>query len=1065
MANGGFDVSELNKYSESLNRAMMYASALKTQMEALEKAGQKGGDLYRNYSNELKKCEASIVKLRVSAEPYKKLQRELSDIFPRLTKNTKIFEDVIKNLSDEYKESTEAAIEMADMTKDQYNKMLESAEQYKKALEKMTGEPVEWKMKTRKEIKQEARLGLTEKVGGKARGALGSLGGVLGMKPAVLGKAAGAFDKVWDNAKKVGPAFKGVAKELSIAGNGAGMFMGALNLLGKALLANPIGLLVGSLAAVMTVVNDLDKMIKGLNKSWREMAGSPVLLKNIRGSMKEFNDSLFVVSRNMRLGIKAGDAQDFFKALTATGVSLEGVKSRVGDYNTVIEAAFTNSRMFGVSFNEMGTMMGDQMMNLRSSLDDVTNAFKTMSYDAAVAGVSSQKFYQVVENASMGLSFYGNYLKAASGMLRKFSDTGVMGFKDASDTVATLLGTIKGMGSESRMQLISVLDPKNVQSMFGKYLDETDKQIDDQTKKIEKLQGRKGRTEAEEDQLKAAKDQLEAMKGNRALVRERLQTGDITGLQSVLDVLSDKVPEMAFDYLRNVHVDPFKDVLATQKLLQQMFRWNEDMANKVMKKATIVMDNFRNNMGDLTSAFQGASDKSKIDELGAKVKKFFEDPTSSPFKTMDDMMAEARKVLSEQGFKGTALESAMDLIKDGGSVFLDMAHDIQVGTMTLAKAQDYAIKIAAAKVPALEGDMKDEQLQDLIKQTTPIADYLEIGAEGVKYALASGDIQNTIALATTQTARYAGDIISWLTKKVKEPKGETERYKEIYSAKMRLEKEAQALEKAGKKDEAKRVRKSLKDTEVALKEQEKRLSTMPHVLRRVREEVEGDATLSGEKYLQNVKEIRERESEMQEKRSEDFVDQKTYDEWMKSTQARIDLLKQENKVSEERALTYKPETALKMAGTATGAAIGAAIPGLEFLTIPLFGMLGEWLAKKGGRSLEQGMVPDVEAAAKKEAEEKKDFLASRGGWVKVSAGDLVLDSLSMAKGMGAGRGQLMGYGRGIMRNDQRSSSIGPIYLNFNAPLSGKPEDYQKVFVQAMNDIVNRRLYEEKMRTK
>lgn len=747
----------MSSFAEESAKATRNVSHLEAALQRLEKQGKKTTPAYEAMAKEWE--EAKKV-----GDAFAIMQKNISSAFPRFSKNMKYYSSILSDTTKEYKKQMETLVDMANMSEDQYKKMVDSVEEYKQAVEKITGEPVEINVRAKKELRKEALMGAAEKMGGGMMGVGKGLAGVTGLSSKTLTTAVGAFKGTWESGKELTSSFKGLTGMMSAAGKGAGLFKGALNMLGMALKANPIMLIIGAIQMVASVVNDLDQMIKGLNKSYREMAGSPVLLKDIRGSMKAFNDAIFNLDRNMRLGLKASDINEFFKTMSTAGLSTEGVNKRIGDFNQAIEQGFKLSREFGVSFSEMGQMMADQMLNLRTSLQDVSDGFKSMSYDAAVAGVQSQKFYQVVESASMSLSFYGNFLKSTSARLRDFVQTGTMGFKDASQTVQDLMNTYKGMGMDQRRAIVNIIGEDEMKKMFA----ERDTQM---SKDIEKLEGEAARYEKTDPKAyAAAKMRLEAMRGDQRNLREATRTGDVTALGSMLEVLSDKVLDAAAKVLERTGVNFFKDKAAAFVVLQQQFGWGIDMVNKAFKKSNVTMDIMREHVDEFKKAMGEAGSKATFKELSDKVRGFITDPTVSPYSSFEAMSKDVKEKLEARFGKGSKIATdMMSMLSTSESAFADF---LDSTTERSNKSMEQIATGAGITTQAREkAGMTEDQLDQMIKQTTPLADYLDIGKENIKYSLASSNIQNTIAIGVTETARGVGNLLKFFTGQYGRSKG------------------------------------------------------------------------------------------------------------------------------------------------------------------------------------------------------------------------------------------------------------------------------------------------------
>jgi len=924
-------------------------------------------------------------------------------------------------------------------------------------------------------------------------GVAGGLVGAVGIKSKTLGAMGGAFKGGYGSMESVREGFKEFKAIAEDAGGGILKLSGGLKALGNALKGlNWIGMLVGTIRAAVSAVNELDKFMKDLNKSWMTMAGSTVLMKDVSKSMADFNKAIFDVGRNMRLGLQEKDITGFFKAMSTGGLSLEGIAKRAGGYNQAIEEGFKLSKQFGVSFSEMGQMMSRQMMNLRSSLDDVSDAFKGLSYDAAMAGVNSQKFYQIVENVSTSLSFYGNYLKSTSDMLRTFSETGLMGFKDASETVQTLMGSIKGMGMDQRRQLVNILGEDEVKRMMDQRVAEMDQAIQEQKSIVRELEGGGGpKTEGAKKELEAARTRLHAAEMDKRNLQEAARRGDLTGMAGMLDVLSDDVMKMAYRVMEKFNVDFFEDKAAAYEVLSKTMGWNLDTVNKAMKRANATFSLMEEEIGHFETIMNDAVQGSALSDVASDVNLFFNHPKLSPIKSLEDLLSEARGKLKAGGIGADELERILSLIREGGPVFMHMVNRVEevvagkqagkkAGTkwsekeykaISQGEVKDWASRVAAVVTAGKEAEVTDRRMEELVKQTTPIAKYLDIGKENVKFALASSDFMASISVATAETAKRAGSILQeliglfrFLTKR---KRGEQEerfvsaethaaaRYKQLQIQQYTGGELLEAMKRAGADEKAiKSVSASLSTGREQIAEIEKKYSLIPSIL----EEVRREARMSADEQLASVHKQKEEIKELG-KLHRAVMSAPEATEGGVYSQMQLERAREGAAEAYNLAVRGLNADLKKLGKSATGAYGGTAANKRD----PDF---ANRLVESLGAKTKAGYRSKIgfDEAADALFGEEQDFLVKRGGLVNLKRGDMAIDSSSLAKGLGMGAGQLMNYGPGIMRGGAAGGlAMNGVTLNFNAPMEGKPEEYRRVFVEAVEDVVNRMKYKDEMR--
>lgn len=911
-----------------------------------------------------------------------------------------------------------------------------------------------------------------------AGGVAGGLASAVGFKSKTLGAMGGSFKGGYESMERVRGGFKEMKEMMKDAGGGVMSLAGGLKALGKALKGlNWIGMLVGAIKAVVSAINELDDFMKDLNKTWMTMAGSTVLMKDVSKSMKNFNDAIFNVGRNMRLGLQAKDIQGFFKAMSTGGLSLEGVQKRAGDYNEAIERGFKLSRQFGVSFGEMGQMMSKQMLNLRSSLEDVSEAFKGISYDAAMAGVSSQKFYQIVENVSTSLSFYGNYLKSTSDMLRTFSETGLMGFKDASETVQTLMGTIKGMGMDQRRALINIIGEDEILRLMKDRVKRMDAIIEEQRFTVKDLESRVGGAPSDsvaKKELEAARVKLHAAEMDKRNLQESIRTGDISAMAGMLDVLSDDIMASAAKVMNNLGVDFFEDKAAAYEILNRTLGWNIETTNKAMKRANVSFSMMREQVGYLKTAVQGAGSKN-LQDVADDVNLFFNHPKLSPIKSLEDLMDHARKKLAAGGFKTEEIERLLSLIRETGPVFRQFTERIQqsvfrpeeAGDITVGEVKKWASVAGAALTQGKEADITNQRMEELVEKTTPIAKYLEIGKENVKYALAGSDLMANISVASAETAKNTGSILaeiiaffnSWGEGKREAKREEfastethaSTRYKQLQIQQYAGVELLESMKKMGADPaDIKSVSAALAKGREQITEIEKDYSLIPSTL----EETRREARMSADEQLASMHKQAEELKEMDRTRKKLMgapeAVEGVYD---KDT---LERAREGASIYYNAAVSDFAATLKSLGGSATGAYGGTAAnvhdPDFADKLVASLGFKGVKTYRRPAETTDTELEPE------------QDFLVKRGGIVNLKRGDIAVDSTSLAKGIGMGAGQIMNYGPGIMKGGAGGGlAMSGVTLNFNAPMDGKPEEYRRIFIEAVEDVVNRMKYNDKMR--
>jgi len=397
---------------------------------------------------------------------------------------------------------------------------------------------------------------------------------------AKLGKVGGVFRDVfgatslnpldmWDRGRSGASKFGDIAKSMkagrkqkAIATGGkeeaAGGLEQAFGVMGKAV---PFLAIAAGITAVVKGLVELGQMITDLNKKFLQVSGPTAGMRNVPKEMEEFNEAIYDLQRNLKLGIKPEEVQQLFSSISGAGMSTEGIKQHIGSFDKIITEARKSSIEFGTSFDKMGEMMTSNMLELRTGLDDVKKSFSELSYDAIKAGISSDKFYTAVENSNTSLSYFGNYLNSTSKLLVSYFKGGNLGFEQAAAATKDLTQAFAGINFEKGMKIIAA-GGKGILDIFQKINDEDEATLKTEKAKLEiynkkNAAGTLTKKEREdygpqEDLVKSLSEKLDPL--TKAL--ESAKKGDYTALSTQIGKLA-KEPIKIFQLLEKIGGDGF----------------------------------------------------------------------------------------------------------------------------------------------------------------------------------------------------------------------------------------------------------------------------------------------------------------------------------------------------------------------------------------------------------------------------------------------------------------------------------------------------------------------------
>jgi hypothetical protein len=529
---------------QQLNAAgIEYSKIMEDQLRFMTKIGDNVKKLERVRSKDLKILErirhAEALRGKKSTQNYREAQAEVKKLSEKEQEAILKYKKMRKAERDEEKAARK---ESAEEARKGINKELEGLKAIDKQKEKL--------------IKEENKLRKAGVGGGKLKRTVGGLGDILGAKGfrpmdwLERGKSA-------DKKLGIGKFFGGVsdkmkAKRVSAVPEGvkpaaAGALENVFGMLSK---AGPFLAVAAGITALIKGVVDLEAFMTDLNKTFLKMAGPTVGIRNVPAEMKEFNDSIYDLQRNLKLGVKAKDIQEMFGAMASAGMSLMGAKQKMGSYGNAITEARKLSLELGVSMDKVGDMVVKQMLNMRTNFSDAGTALRAVAYDASKAGITFDKFYGSIENSVMSLSYFGNYLKSTSTLLSGFMQGAQLGFEDAAKAANNMAQAFSGVDYKKGMKAMLVMGEDVSKKMF-KELEKNDQDkiegIKSKIKAYEIEVGENPKDEAAAKELDNLTKELRKAEARQATLTDALKkadTGDLSDLGMQLGRLADRPYEV-----------------------------------------------------------------------------------------------------------------------------------------------------------------------------------------------------------------------------------------------------------------------------------------------------------------------------------------------------------------------------------------------------------------------------------------------------------------------------------------------------------------------------------------
>jgi hypothetical protein len=237
-------------------------------------------------------------------------------------------------------------------------------------------------------------------------------------------------------------------------------------------------------------------------------------------------------------------------AIGTAGQRLSTLNEGFYSYRDAVQVAAKASKVFGMDMATVGSMMGKMTTNFKMNLESIDDAFVQMSYDAEKSGLSTDRFLTAVQNASVGLSFYGTFIKTASKVMSEFTKTQVIGADEAESATQEIVQAFSKMDTKKAMSVLSLLPKKvndEMKETFKNLREESAKkakELGDQAIDVEAQL--KVATPEEKVDLGKKLDQLRTEEKKQMEMSGRLQgaaNGQIMSMAQNMGSLADKSPK------------------------------------------------------------------------------------------------------------------------------------------------------------------------------------------------------------------------------------------------------------------------------------------------------------------------------------------------------------------------------------------------------------------------------------------------------------------------------------------------------------------------------------------
>jgi len=261
----------------------------------------------------------------------------------------------------------------------------------------------------------------------------------------------------------VGGAGTKALKKAQEGGAGAGLLKGLGGLLtkvGPAIAA--IGALAAGIGALVAIAVAADSAMKDLN---RTLMTSGLAGADLADQYGRLGDTLTNISQHFAeaftlknvWGTTAKDHLEILGGFASAGVSFRQMKEgiaqaadgmkRLEEYTV---AALTYSKLLGLSTQEMSSTMASYMEELGLTLEGVSGRFANITVAAKESGFATKRFFNMLLQATSGMSMYNVRLEEAAGLLINLGK--ILGQKMGGDFLQQLMKGFKDEGTQDRIK-------------------------------------------------------------------------------------------------------------------------------------------------------------------------------------------------------------------------------------------------------------------------------------------------------------------------------------------------------------------------------------------------------------------------------------------------------------------------------------------------------------------------------------------------------------------------------------------------------------------------------------
>lgn len=578
---------------------------------------------------------------------------------------------------------------------------------------------------------------------------------------------------------------EGIKGAMGMADKQAKGLTGSFKALGGAMKAlgkmGWIGLIIEAVMMLGKAVNDLDKFVKGFNQSFVQMYGPIDTLGDIGEETRRFTDSIFDVKRNLKYGTKAEDIMGMYGSLTGSGMSLNKVDS-MAEYNSIVEEASKLHLQLGTDIESVGSMIEKQMFDMVTSFDKAAKSLRVIGYDASKSGVNMQKFYEAALASAEGLAYYGNYLTKASSMLKEYQKMSGMSHQEATKQTQEMMNYIDGLDATGRAKIMSLAGEENIRERLRGVSESANKEAEIHKDKLAKL--RKQREKADGDEAGVLDKKIAELEEKRSGAMRKYLS-----IQNTLKSGNEMDPTTVMSYLSGQVEGVLGDVFE---------RVRTNGSGLDIFDSSLATEMFAQNLGLSKDAIQKFRERSLMElhnareHIGKYGNAFQGDQKTRGMMSgaMDDfihtgdreeLLHAARSNLDAVNNAFGSVQEFMKIAEETPTVMQKIL-DGSALQMTEDQLKSFILESTGDAVEVAQ-KFQAKKADDVVKYTHTIEDFLGISREVAKYAAARNVPEATkYAMATVEKLSVIVSLLEYISKVFRRRSDEEFKKSDEYSA-------------------------------------------------------------------------------------------------------------------------------------------------------------------------------------------------------------------------------------------------------------------------------------------